>query len=209
MTVILVISLLLILACLVLVFWQQVTKKNKPLEKREFGYLKWVIYFLNILIVGLGVTLVMGVLLSVLDSLGLLEKLREVPLFAGQGDVKVSFEVVDQSLFANLVDGLNLVAVFGILVCMRAFMKNILLEDIFVPENVRLARLSTVFLILGSLMRTGKDSSSFIFHGQYGESSTEYSFFSLNYLLIAVLVWTLSIILEKAIAIAEENEFTI
>lgn len=209
MSIILYLALALILVCLVFVFWQQVSKKNKPLEKREFGYLKWVIYFLNILIIGLGLGLVLGVLGSILNAVGLLDVLKDFAFQGGQGEVKFSFEFVEQSTLAMLIDMINMSAVLGILICMRAFMKNIILEEIFIPENVRLARLSTVFLILGSLVRPGMDSSSFIMHGQYGNQSYEYSFFSLNYLLAAVLVWTISIVLEKAIAIAEENEFTI
>ena len=39
--------------------------------------------------------------------------------------------------------------------------------------------------------------------------SLKISIFDLTYLLSAVLVWTISKVLEKANAIAEENEFTI
>ncbi|MGT2828813.1 DUF2975 domain-containing protein [Streptococcus hillyeri] len=200
----------LIVLSLVAVVILQIHKKNKPLPKREFGYLKWVIYLLNLLIVGLGLGAILGIIGLILNLFGLLDVLQEfLNVSGGQNGFSFSFEMVNQSPFATIVDMINMISVLGILICMRAFMKNIILEEIFIPNNVRLARLSTIFLVLGSLIRSGVDTSSIVMHGQYAEKTYEYSFFSLNYLLAAVLVWTMSIILEKAIAIAEENEFTI
>ena len=81
-------------------------------------------------------------------------------------------------------------------------MKNLLADLIFTAKNVQLARLATYFLVLASISADP---------GQGAQTSIagSYIFFDLNYLLLAVLVWTLSLVLEKAIVIAEENKFTI
>lgn len=190
--------------------WQILGRRKEPLVNREFGYLRWVIYLLNVFIIALGLGLVLGLGFGLFHWLSGGDWVGQLP-----NGVSVGFgiEVSAKTPISIGIDLINTIAALGILVCMRAFMKNILAEQIFVADNVRLARLSTLFLVLGSLVREGIDKSGLIMHGQYPNGqvqvSYEYSFFIMEYFLIAVLVWSLSIILEKAIAIAEENEFTI
>lgn len=190
--------------------WQVLGRRKEPLVNREFGYLRWVIYLLNVFIFALALGLVLGIGIGLFNWFSGGAWFGELP---NEVSVGFSIEASAKTPTGILVDLLNTVAALGILVCMRAFMKNILADQIFVADNVRLARLSTLFLILGSLVREGIDRSGLIMHGQYPNGpeqvSYEYSFFSMQYLLVAVLVWSLSIILEKAIVIADENEFTI
>ena len=199
---------ILVLVMLVMGFWvwQLLSSKGKPLKNREFGYLRIVLYLLNVVIFGFGLVVVTGTMLGLFYWLGGAEWLSHI--FGGQSVVLDWKSPVE---FA--VHTLNAVAVMGIFICMRLFIKNILTDNIFVHQNVKLARLSTLFLILGSFVKKGVEGSGLLVSVGHTNEGTlvaeQYSFFSLNYLLAAVLVWTLSIILEKAIAIAEENEFTI
>lgn len=196
---------------MVLVFmaYRLMISKKEGVKNREFGYLRWVIYLINLLIFVLGLGLVLGLIAGIFTWFGG----DWLANFSNDASVGFSFDTYPQSPLSIAIDVINTISALGILVCMRSFMKNILAEEIFVAENVRLAKLSTIFLILGSLVREGIDKSSLVMHGEYtsgaGTKVYEYSFFSLNYLLTAVLVWTPSLILQKAVAIAEENEFTI
>lgn len=202
--------LVLALGGIAFLLWQILGRRKQPGVNREFGYLRWVIYLLNVFIVALGLGLVLGLGFGLFHWLSGGDWVGQLP-----NGVSVGFgiEASAQTPIGIGIDLINTIAALGILVCMRAFMKNILAEQIFVADNVRLARWSTLFLILGSLVRSGMDKTAVIMHGQYASGpeqvSFEYSFLSVEYLLVAALVWTLSLILEKAIAIAEENEFTI
>lgn len=202
--------LVLALGGIAFLLWQILGRRKQPLVNREFGYLRWVIYLLNVFIVALGLGLVLGLGFGRFHWLSGGDWVGQLPNGASVG---FGIEASAQTPIGIGIDAINTVAALGILVCMRAFMKNILADQIFVADNVRLARWSTLFLILGSLVRSGMDKTAVIMHGQYASGpeqvSFEYSFLSVEYLLVAALVWTLSLILEKAIAIAEENEFTI
>ncbi|MGT2665803.1 DUF2975 domain-containing protein [Streptococcus rifensis] len=200
----------LILIAMGIFIWGFVSNKQKPLINREFSYLRWVIYLINILIVGLAVATIAGLIFWFLTWLGDAEWIQNI---FENFSLEFNSDPATSTPIGLLIEVINTIATLGILICMRAFMKNIIAEEIFVPQNVRLAKLSTFFLVLGSLIRQGNDAASLVIHSYYSnganEVSFEYGFFNMYYLLTAVLVWTLSIILEKATAIAEENEFTI
>lgn len=202
-------SVFLVLLIILFLIWYLIKVRKNPMANREFGYLRWVIYLINIVIFALSLSALAGIIYTLLSLFGKLDLLTQFSTKSGTG---ISF-TAELSTFGSFVEVINLLAAIGILICMRLFMKNILSEEIFVAKNVNLARLSTVFLVLGSLIREGSDSASLILQSGLSEDgmmrTATYSLFNLNYLLAAVLVWTISIILEKAIAIADENEFTI
>lgn len=202
-------SVFLVLLIILFLIWYLIKVRKNPMANREFGYLRWVIYLINIVIFALSLSALAGIIYTLLSLFGKLDLLTQFSTKSGAG---ISF-TAELSTFGSFVEVINLLAAIGILICMRLFMKNILSEEIFVAKNVNLARLSTVFLVLGSLIREGSDSASLILQSGVSKDgvmrTATYSLFNLKYLLAAVLVWTISIILEKAIAIADENEFTI
>lgn len=205
-------SLLLILIIFIFLAWCFLKARKKPLTKREFGYLRWVIYLVNLLIFSLALGVIGGIFHLIISYFGGAEWLTQLMTESETG-FSLTFTLDKTAYISSGIRLINAVAALGLLICMRAFMKNILNEEIFIFKNVRLARLSTLFLLLGSLIREESDTSGLVLSSKFADGevvrSFTYSFFSLNYLLAAVLVWTLSIILEKAVAIADENEFTI
>lgn len=173
-------------------------------QSKDFSYLKWVIVILSLAIFLGGIALIGGL---IYHGIGLLGLVKDGYVFWDYqfGNMSSKFTLdVTNTPFGLLVDTVHGGAILGLFICLRAFMKNILTETIFVNQNVRLARWVTYCLLIGSLIY--KAESGFIVVS--GENYS-YAFLHTDYLLAAVLVWTLSIILEKAIAIAEENEFTI
>lgn len=82
----------------------------------------------------------------------------------------------------------------------RVFLKNILEDKVFDLENSRLLKRSSLYLLLGGLINGGSEAII---------SFDGIGFFDQTMLLMALLVWVFAKLFEKAIAIAEENEFTI
>lgn len=102
--------------------------------------------------------------------------------------------------FASLVYGILWILVLRVI---KQFLKNLLAEEIFTDQNVTLARKTSIYMVLLAFF---SNSSGII---EFGLNGIHLSFFNLTYLLAALLVWVLSIVLERAVAIAKENEFTI
>lgn len=177
----------------------------RAVATRDFSYLKWVIYGINIGLFVFASTVLFQLIFDFLGLTGGLDWLQSLLKAEGE-NWSLSLAWSKTSLLSALVELWQSVMTIGLLVCLRTFMKNILAEEIFVTSNIRLARLTALFLLLLSLARPGIATISF---AGPGLPATNISFFSLNYLLAAVLVWTLSIILEKAKVIADENDFTI
>lgn len=86
----------------------------------------------------------------------------------------------------------------GLLWIIRQFLRHILAGQIFERVNVTLAKRAGLFLLLGSL-----------FTSQGLFSVQDIGLIDFTYVLAGLLAYTLALILEKAIVIAEENEFTI
>ena len=81
------------------------------------------------------------------------------------------------------------------------FFKNIIDNNIFTPENVKLARyVEYNFIALAFLDSWFQSLCS---------GSWVLSFVNWAYLVAAFIVWVFSMILREANVIAEENEFTI
>ena len=89
----------------------------------------------------------------------------------------------------------------GFLLCLRAFLINLYRSDIFIAKNAKLVRWSAHLLVLGAFINNG------IF--TFGTGNQSYSFFNISYLLVSFVLYAVSMILTKANAIAEENEYTI
>lgn len=169
---------------------------------KNFSYLRWIVGLLSIVIFLSLVALIFNVSYNLLGYAGLFEPgqtLFSVHKFSFSSMLTLPPLERPVTLALDLLSDL---VTLGILFCLRAFMKNLLDDLIFTAKNVQLARLATYFLVLASISADP---------GQGAQTSIagSYIFFNLNYLLLAVLVWTLSLVLEKAIVIAEENKFTI
>ena len=105
------------------------------------------------------------------------------------------------TLFAATIDFLRMVVNIGFLLCLRAFLINLYRSDIFIAKNAKLVRWSAHLLVLGAFINNG------IF--TFGTGNQSYSFFNISYLLVSFVLYAVAMILTKANAIAEENEYTI
>lgn len=179
-------------------------KKNEQLASKDFSYLRWIIGMLSIAIFLGGLGIVANLIYNGLGFLGVTKDGQNL-WHLQSGNVMSSLTFENSNTPVGLViDTLHWSAILGVFVCLRIFMKNILTEAIFVLQNAQLARWLTYCLIIAALV--SQDGTGLI---AISSDEGNYAFLNLNYLLGAAVTWTMSIILEKAIAIAEENEFTI
>lgn len=81
----------------------------------------------------------------------------------------------------------------------RKFLKNLIADENFITENVTLAKRASLFLLLASF-----DGGSEVVLAVNGSG-----FINLTFIFAALLIWVFAKLLEKAVVIAEENEFTI
>ena len=93
----------------------------------------------------------------------------------------------------------SLIMVAVILGTIRKFLKNLINEQIFIKENVILAKRASLFSLLASF--EGGAQAVLTINGS--------GFINLTFVFAALLIWVFAKLLEKAVAIAEENEFTI
>lgn len=168
-----------------------VSLSRKTSEKREKTLLTWAVWALNVFLILAGIAMFFGLIAVIVITvvgpdklLNLLGRLDPATV----SDFKVNYG--DHYLWDIWSGYGNVIIAFLVTYNLRRFLKNIITDQIFVQSNVRLARFSSLFLFIGAF--TASDS-----------------FFDVGYGMVALLVWVLSKILEKAIAIAEENEFTI
>lgn len=105
------------------------------------------------------------------------------------------------TIFTATIDFLRMVVNIGFLLCLRAFLINLYRSDIFIAKNAKLVRWSGHLLVLGTFINNG------IF--TFGTGNQSYSFFNISYLLVSFILYAVAMILTKANAIAEENEYTI
>lgn len=168
--------------------------------KKEFSYLKYVLFIVNLalgfqvftFLVGLGLTIafsiwgvdqVMNGFISWAESFGgTVEGVPEFPSLLGA--------------WVGVWEFLPLISLF---VFVRKFIKNLMADKIFVAENAKFARYASYSLFAASFLSTAD--------GFFGVNN--FYFLDGTYLIGAVLLFTISKILERAIAIADENEFTI
>ena len=91
------------------------------------------------------------------------------------------------------------VMMFLLLGTIRKFLKNLIADEIFITENVTLAKRAGLFLLLASF--DGGSEAVLAVNGS--------GFINLTFIFAALLIWVFAKLLEKAVVIAEENEFTI
>lgn len=157
---------------------------------KENTYLKYALGFITILLVVVGISLVISTVLSILG-------IMHLDLFH-QGDVNLGIDLVDgDSAILMVVSLISSYIIWFILYCVRLFFRNIIEDKIFVEENVKLAKRTSLLLVI----------TAFLTNGLF--TINNYSFFNVNYIVTALVVWILSVILSKANQIAEENEFTV
>ncbi|MGT2926073.1 DUF2975 domain-containing protein [Streptococcus cuniculipharyngis] len=155
---------------------------------KEKSYLTYALGFITVILFIFGITLIAAIGLSIMG-------LTKLSLFGGAISLQTSLG--DHSAWTTFLSLANGLIICLVLACLRQFFKNILAEDIFVAENVSLAKRVALLLFLAACLSDGV----FEIGG--------YSFLNISFLVTALVVWTLSKILEKANQIAEENEFTI
>lgn len=203
MTIVIILCLLVLVSGLFILVYRGM-KKNEQLASKDFSYLRWIIGMLSIAIFLGGLGIVANLIYNGLGFLGVIKDGQNL-WHLQSGNVMSSLTFENSNTPVGLViDTLHWSAILGVFVCLRTFMKNILTEAIFVLQNAQLARWLTYCLIIAALV--SQDGTGLI---TISSEEGDYAFLNLNYLLGAAVTWTMSIILEKAIAIAEENEFTI
>lgn len=170
---------------------------------REKSFLKGAVFLITVVLVMMGMLMLMSFIYSLLvffhqDSvLSLLHSGIDI----GHKDSSLSVEMSKQSLASSIFYLLKSMVNFGLLTCLRAFLKNIYKEDIFISQNVTLIKWSACLLILGSFVTEGIITLSL--------ANFELHFLNVGYLLSAIVVFAISKIMERAVAIALENEYTI
>ncbi|MFC5631678.1 MULTISPECIES: DUF2975 domain-containing protein [Streptococcus] len=203
MAIVIILCLLVLVGGLFILVYRGI-KKNEQLASKDFSYLRWIIGMLSIAIFLGGLGIVANLIYNSLGFLGVTKDGQNL-WHLQSGNIMSSLTFENSNTPVGLViDTLHWSAILGVFVCLRIFMKNILTEAIFVLQNAQLARWLTYCLIIAALV--SQEGTGLV---TISSDEGNYDFLNLNYLLGAAVTWTMSIILEKAIAIAEENEFTI
>lgn len=156
--------------------------------KNEQTHLRFAHGFITIVMVTYGIALVLSTILMALN-------IMKIELF--QNGILTIGTQNNGSLLSNSLSFAGGYIILFILYCVRQFFKNILDNQIFVAQNVKLAKQVALLLFIASFLGDG----IFKFNG--------FSFLNITFLITSLVVWTLAKVLEKAKAIAEENEFTI
>ncbi|MBM7635359.1 DUF2975 domain-containing protein [Streptococcus saliviloxodontae] len=156
--------------------------------KNDTKKMKWILrfvtvcYYINIIAI-VAYAAIAGII-GVAASFG---KVEFLSILAENG---INWSYLEALSFGSLLAVFGLVEIVVLLLLLKAirrFLSNIISETIFVQENVILAKKASLLLLILAITNLG----SFI------------------YLFASLLVWVIAKVLEKAIAIAEENEFTI
>ena len=169
--------------------WKSAKSAKNRQETQEQKRLRSVLLFVNVLLFA-------GFILT--GHEGLLQ--QGLRMLLGSG-VTVKSSSTSLTLFVATIDFLRMVVNIGFLLCLRAFLINLYRSDIFIAKNARLVRWSAHLLVLGTFINNG------IF--TFGTGNQSYSFFNISYLLVSFVLYAVAMILTKANAIAEENEYTI
>ena len=155
---------------------------------KENAYLRYALGFMTILLVIFGISLVLA---TVFILLGVMN------LRFGHGGVELTAQFGNGSQLESLLSLVNSYIIFAVFYCVRLFLANIVADRIFVDTNVKIAKWSSLLLLLLAFLTKGILTIG------------GYSFFNIDYIVTAMMVWSIAIILAKANQIAEENEFTI
>lgn len=114
-------------------------------------------------------------------------------------EVDLAEALIGMPIWVLVLAVIDAILALGVLICIRKFLKNIQVGEIFVDQNVRLAKWSAILIF----------ASSFLSVSEMPKSGFSLNMLNFTYLITALLVWTISKVLEQANVIAEENDFTI
>ena len=156
---------------------------------KKNSYLPFALGFINILLFVLGISLVISILLTVFN-------VTEINLF-NLGTISLKPDMVNTSILVSTLSFINSFIILFVLFCVRQFFQNIINEQIFTSQNVKLANCISLSLFIASFLGDG----ILTLNG--------FSFLNITFMVTALVVWTIGKVLEKANEIAEENEFTI
>ena len=179
--------------------WRSAKSAKSRQETQEQKRLRSVLLFVNVLLFVGFLSLVITILTDAFILTGH-EGLLQQGLRIGSG-VTVKSTSTSLTLFTATIDFLRMSVNIGFLLCLRAFLINLYRSDIFIAKNAKLVRWSAHLLVLGAFINNG------IF--TFGTGNQSYSFFNISYLLVSFVLYAVAMILTKANAIAEENEYTI
>ena len=179
--------------------WKSAKSAKNRQETQEQKRLRSVLLFVNVLLFAGFLSLVITILNDAFILTGHEGLLQQgLRMLLGSG-VTVKSKGPSLTLFAAIIDFLRMVVNIGFLLCLRAFLINLYRSDIFISKNAKLVRWH--LLVLGTFINNG------IF--TFGTGNHSYSFFNISYLLVSFVLYAVAMILTKANAIAEENEYTI
>ena len=180
--------------------WRSAKSAKNRQETQEQKRLRSILLFVNVLLFAGFLSLVITILTDAFILTGHEGLLQQgLRMLLGSG-VTVKSSSTSLTLFAATIDFLRMVVNIGFLLCLRAFLINLYRSDIFIAKNAKLVRWSAHLLVLGAFINNG------IFTLTGNQS---YSFFNISYLLVSFVLYAVAMILTKANAIAEENEYTI
>ena len=180
--------------------WRSAKSAKNRQETQEQKRLRSILLFVNVLLFAGFLSLVITILTDAFILTGHEGLLQQgLRMLLGSGvTVKSSTSL---TLFAATIDFLRMSVNIGFLLCLRVFLINLYRSDIFIAKNAKLVRWSAHLLVLGAFINNG------IF--TFGTGNHSYSFFNISYLLVSFVLYAVAMILTKANAIAEENEYTI
>ena len=177
--------------------WRSAKSAKNRQETQEQKRLRSILLFVNVLLLSLVITILNDAFILTGHE-GLLQ--QGLRMLLGSG-VTVKSSSTSLTLFTATIDFLRMSVNIGFLLCLRVFLINLYRSDIFIAKNAKLVRWSAHLLVLGAIINNG------IF--TFGTGNQSYSFFNISYLLVSFVLYAVAMILTKANAIAEENEYTI
>lgn len=167
------------------------------MKKTNYKALKVANVIINVTIALIILSTVVGIALS------LTQPHIDLTNQAGNGfslNVDIPEKLLHSPSFLSLF-AVNSCLWIALLIFVKLFFKNIIDNNIFTPENVKLARyVEYNFIALAFLDSWFQSLCS---------GSGVLTFVNWAYLVAAFVVWVFSMILKEANIIAEENEFTI
>ncbi|MFC3928244.1 DUF2975 domain-containing protein [Streptococcus caprae] len=167
------------------------------MKTNKLSYLKYGVWFTNFMMALDILALILSVIFAAAIQFGWWNRLIEM---ASESDPNFTITTAGggvPSVWFILLDMLAIGVVLAILYCIRRFFKNLIVDRIFVADNVKLIRWVAIFLAISSFVGSG----NYAFDARY--------VIDVTYLFAALVVWVISKVFERANEIAEENEFTV
>ncbi|MGT2929403.1 DUF2975 domain-containing protein [Streptococcus dentasini] len=168
---------------------------------KQTKFIKAIYYFVNLMLgfnyFAFGFLILTGVIAVVVPP---------VRDYVGAALARENFQTSFLSIsLAAIAVLFNFVLIVLVLRGIKQFLRNLLNDHIFTEQNVTLARRTSLYLFLMSFYTGDSGIINFSINAHYNDISL----FDFSYILAALLVWVISVVLERAVVIAKENEFTI